>query len=203
MYELDLSANFYEFMPLNESKTILAHELIPGGEYRVIVSGFSGLYRYCTNILVRCEEVSNNSVTVRKLCPRDYDIQSMEGITEENVYRAVQTFVRKTGILISDYVFIHDDEEGSYSLVLEPAEFGGNFSKAAGMSQSLRDEATEECAKILGTSRPVRILFNEPGTHTLYTEATQYRRNILQDAVRPFHMSDSGLDSKFFLKLTV
>ncbi len=109
MYEIDLSANFYEFMPLNESKTILAHELLPGGEYRVIVSGFSGLYRYCTNILVRCEEVRNNSVTVTGLCPRDYDIQAMDGITEENVYRAVQTFVRKTGILISDYVFIHDD----------------------------------------------------------------------------------------------
>ena len=203
IYELDLSANFYEFMPLNESKTILAHELIPGGEYRVIVSGFSGLYRYCTNILVRCEEVSNNSVTVRKLCPRDYDIQSMEGITEENVYRAVQTFVRKTGILISDYVFIHDDEEGSYSLVLEPAGFGDNFSMAAGMSQALRDESAKECAKILGTSRTVNILFNEPGTHALYAEMIQYRRKFLQDAVSPCHMADSATEGKFFLKLSV
>ena len=203
IYELDLSANFYEFMPLNESKTILAHELVPGGEYRVIVSGFSGLYRYCTNTLVRCEEVSNNSVTVSRLCPRDYDIQSMEGITEETVYRAVQSFVRKTGILISDYVFIHDDEEGSCNLVLEPMNWGNNFSMAAGMSQAVRDESAKECAKILGTSGTVRILFNEPRTHALYAEIIQYRRKVLQDAVSPCHMADSAAEGKFFLKLSV
>ena len=203
MYELDLSANFYEFMPLNESKTLLAHELVPGGEYRVIVSGFSGLYRYCTNTLVRCEEVSERSVTVSKLCPRDYDTQSMEGITEEKVYSAVKMFMRKTDIQVSDFVFIYDDEEKSYSLVLEPADFGNNFRMAAEMSQSEKDEAAKECAKILGTSRAVRILFNEPGTHALHAEMIQYRRKILQDAVRPCHMADSVLDGKFFMKLTV
>lgn len=206
MYELDLSANFYEFMPLNESeqnKTVMAHELEPGGEYRVIVSGYSGLYRYCTNVLVKCEEVSGNSVTVSRLCPRDYDINSMEGITEESVYRAVQSFVRKTDIQVSDFVFIYDDDNESYSLLLEPSDFGDNFSKASGMSQELRDEAAEECAGILGTSRPVKILFNEPGTHALYAETMQYRRKILQDAVSPCHMIDNALGSKFFLKLTV
>ena len=202
MYELDLSANFYEFMPLSEQgKIVLAHELEPGGEYRVIVSGYSGLYRYNTNVLIHCEEVSASSVTVRKLCPRDYDIQSMEGITEESVYRAVQMFARKTDIQVADYVFIYDDEQESYSLVLEPFDFGDNFSRAAGMSPELRDEAAGECAKMFGTSRPVRILFNEPGTHALYAETTQYRRKILQDAVKPCHMIDNALTGKFFLKL--
>lgn len=204
MYELDLSANFYEFAPLSEQgKTVLAHELTPGSEYRVIVSGYSGLYRYCTNVYVRCEEITERSVTVSKLCPRDYDIQAMEGITEESVYRAVQMFARKTDIQVMDYVFIYDDENDSYNLLLEPADFGDNFSKATGISQALRDETASECAKILGTSKPVRIAFNEPGTHALYTEATQYRRNILEDAVRPCHMIDHAMDSKFFLKLAI
>ncbi|MBQ4430768.1 MAG: GH3 auxin-responsive promoter family protein [Synergistaceae bacterium] len=204
MYELALTANFYEFMPLSEQgKTLMAHELKVDGEYRVIVSGYSGLYRYTTNVLVRCEEITDCAVTISKLCPRDYDIDAMEGITEEAVYRAVQMFSRRTDIQVADYVFIYDDESESYSLVLEPAEFGDNFSKAAGMSQAVRDEIAEECAKILGTSRPLRILFNEPGTHALYTEATQYRRNILEDAVRPCHMTDNALESKFFQKLTV
>ena len=205
LYELDLSANFYEFLPLNvgETKPLLAHELTPGGEYRVIVSGYSGLYRYRTNVFVRCEEVGNNSVTVSKLCPRDYDIQSMEGITEEKVYEAVKNFTRKTDITVADYVFIYDDEHESYSLVLEPADFGDNFAEAQSMSQALRDEAAKECAKVLGTSRPVKIFFNEPGTHALYSETVQYRRNILQDAVKPCHMIDNSLESKFFVKLAV
>ncbi len=146
MYELDLSANFYEFMPLDDqAKTVLAHELEHGSEYRVIVSGYSGLYRYCTNTLVRCEEVTDHSVTVSRLCPRDYDIQAMEGITEERVYSAVKVFAKKTGIQVSDYVFIYDDEEECYSLVLEPAGLGDNFSRAAGMSQALKDETATEC----------------------------------------------------------
>ncbi len=203
MYELDLSANFYEFMPLTGGETVAAHELEPGGEYRVIVSGYSGLYRYCTNVLVRCEEVSKDTVTVSKLCPRDYDIQSMEGITEEKVYSAVKMFVRKSDIQTADYIFIYDGENESYSLVLEPAYSGDNFKRASEMSQSDKDDIAKECANILGTSKPVRILFNEPGTHALHTEMIQYRRKILQDAIRPYHVADDVLDGSFFLKLTV
>ncbi len=200
MYELDLSANFYEFMPLSdEAKTVLAHELEPGSEYRVIVSGYSGLYRYCTNTLVRCEQITENSVTVSKLCPRDYDIYSIEGITEESVYSAVKMFVSKSGIQVSDYVFIYDEEEDSYILVLEPAGWAEKFR----LSNDLLELITAECKNILGTSRPVKILFNEPGTHALYTEMLQYRRKILQDAVRPCHVLDNVLEGKFFLKLTV
>ena len=202
MYELDLSANFYEFMPLNGGETVAAHEIEPGGEYRVIVSGYSGLYRYCTNVLVRCEEVSNDSVTVSKLCPRDYDIHSMEGITEEKVYDAVKMFVRKSDIQTADYIFIYDGEHESYSLVLEPAYSGDNFKRASEMSQSAKDEIAKECAKILGTSKPLAILFNEPGTHALHTEMIQYRRKILQDSIRPCHIVDDVLEGKFFLKLS-
>ena len=206
MYELDLSANFYEFMPLTgtgQDKTVMANELKPGGEYRVIVSSYSGLYRYCTNVLVRCEEISGCSVTVSRLCPRDYDIQSMEGITEEDVYRAVKLFVRKTDIQVADYVFIYDSEQERYSLVLEPADIGNNFDTAEGMSKALREETAEECAKILGTSRPLSIAFNEPSTHALYSETVQYRRNILLDAVQPCHIIDDALKGKFFLKLAL
>ncbi len=81
--------------------------------------------------------------------------------------------------------------------------WGNNFSMAAGMSHVLRDESAKECTKILGTSRTVRILFNEPGTHALYAEMIQYRRKVLQDAVSPCHMADSTAEGKFFLKLSV
>lgn len=80
-----------------------------------------------------------------------------EGITEKNVYRSVQMFVRKTDIQVSGYVFIYDDEQGSCGLVLEPSGFGYNFSKAAGMSQPLRNETESECFRIMETQRMVRI----------------------------------------------
>lgn len=206
MFELDLSSNFYEFVPLTLTgnvQPVMAHDLKVGEEYRVIVSGFSGLYRYSTNTLVRCEEIGEDSVTVSRLCPRDYDIASMESITEEDVYRAVQVFTRKSDIHVADFVFIYDDELETYSLVLEPADMGDNFARAEGMSQERRDELAVECAKVFATSRELKILFNEPGTHALHSEMIQYRRKILQDAVRPCHVIDNTLESKFFLKLTV
>ena len=122
--------------------------------------------------------------------------------TLEKVYAAVQGFVRRTDVQVADYVLIYDGEQENYSLVLEPSDFGDNFSRAAGMSQALKDEAAAECARILGTSRAVMILFNEPGTHALYTEMIQYRRKILQDAVRPCHVVDNVWEGRFFLKLS-
>ena len=177
---------------------------VPGTDmYELDLSGYSGLYRYCTNILVKCEKITDHSVTVSRLCPRDYDVQAMEGITEERAYNAVKLFVRKTGIQAADYVFIYDDEEECYRLVLEPADLGDNFAKAEWMSQALRDEAAGECAKILGTNRPVKIMFNEPGTHALYSETIQYRRKILQDAVKPCHIIDNALEGRFLTRLVV
>ena len=196
-HELDLSANFYEFMPQAETEQaqpVMAHELKPGCDYQVIVLGYSWMYRYYTNTLLRCDELTDSSVTVTKLCPRDYDIQSMEGITEEDVYRTVQMSARKTDIQVSDFVFI---------LVLEPADIENNFERAEGMPQGQRDELAVKYGKLFGISRPIKIFFNEPGTHTLYAEMAQYHRKILQDAVRPCHIIDNALESRFFTKLAV
>ena len=69
------------------------------------------------------------------------------------------------------------------------------------MSQALRGESAKECARILGTKRPLKLLFNELSTHALYAEMIQYRRKILQDAVHPCHIADSAMEGKFFIKL--
>ena len=49
----ELVANgFYEF--LRDGNALLAHELEPGGEYEVVVTTASGLYRYRSGDVVRC-----------------------------------------------------------------------------------------------------------------------------------------------------
>ena len=101
-----------EAMPLADKTdtTVLAHELTPGEEYRIIISGYSGLYRYCTNILVRCEEITEHSVKVSRLCPRTsksrhrYDGQSFASV------QVVITKIRYRPSLAScasEPVFIH------------------------------------------------------------------------------------------------
>ena len=62
------------------------------------------------------------------------------------------------------------------------------------------DDDTECYTLIL---EPVDVMFNEPGTHVLYREILQYKRNILPDALRPVHVTDSPSAIKFFKKMTM
>ncbi len=53
-------ANVFEFVPVSElesasPRTLLGHELEVGGEYDLVVTHRSGLYRYDMNDIVRCE----------------------------------------------------------------------------------------------------------------------------------------------------
>ncbi len=53
---LSTTTAFYEFLPLDnpESQPLLAHELEQGEEYELIVTTYSGLYRYNMNDVVKC-----------------------------------------------------------------------------------------------------------------------------------------------------
>ncbi|MCP4295369.1 MAG: GH3 auxin-responsive promoter family protein, partial [Proteobacteria bacterium] len=65
---LALHAAFYEFVPVSkdtdscqdDSVTLLAHELKEGGLYRMIITTFSGLYRYDMHDMVRVESFYEN-----------------------------------------------------------------------------------------------------------------------------------------------
>ncbi|MCK5845522.1 MAG: GH3 auxin-responsive promoter family protein, partial [Victivallales bacterium] len=54
---LAIHAGFYEFIPIDsdstESDTLLAHQLVDGESYRMIVTNFSGLYRYDMKDIVK------------------------------------------------------------------------------------------------------------------------------------------------------
>ena len=204
-YELDLNSAFYEFMPLdgNKKDILFAHEIQPGQDYSLIVSTLAGLYRYQTNILVRCEEVSKGSVKISKLCPRHYD--NFYSIREENVYHAVKMVERELKINCSDFVFLHDDERDKFVLMLEPngmisqnllSDPQNKVKKAADLIHKYFSEISPEFK-----NEELTIGFNEPGTHMLYLEILQFKRNILPDSIEPCHVTDNPRAKKLFLQM--
>lgn len=52
---LALHANFYEFEPIEGGEPLMAHELEDGASYQLIITNYSGLYRYAMKDIVRVE----------------------------------------------------------------------------------------------------------------------------------------------------
>lgn len=183
-FELALGAAFFEFLPINdESKILYAHQLMKGEIYRVLISSIAGLYRYKTKAIIKVEELTENSLMFSEVCERVYD-----DITEERIYEVI----RKSDMQIQDFVFFYDDDTECYTLILEPSEDVQVKSDDA-------DRISKFVSAELGTK--VDVMFNESGTHVLYREILQYKRNILPDALKPVHVTDNPSAIKFFKKM--
>lgn len=76
---------FFEFLPIGEddpSKTLTVGQLEKGGEYEVIVTTFSGLYRYRTRDAIRVEDFVDNMPAIAYL----YRIDLCVNLNGEKTY---------------------------------------------------------------------------------------------------------------------
>lgn len=62
---LALFGYFFEFQPLAGGEPLLAHQLVDGGEYGLIVTSYSGLYRYDLHDIVRVEGFTGGNPDIR------------------------------------------------------------------------------------------------------------------------------------------
>ena len=58
---LALFGYFFEFLPFGEEKPLQVHELKTGGYYELIITSYSGLYRYNMRDIVYVTEIADNS----------------------------------------------------------------------------------------------------------------------------------------------
>ncbi len=94
---LELTSQFFEFIPADDYETdnptvLRAHELEAGGEYFLIVTTSSGLYRYDMGDRVRVTGYLNQTPKIEFLCKGSH-ISSMTGekLTERQVVAAVNS----------------------------------------------------------------------------------------------------------------
>jgi len=129
---LDIEANFYEFIPeseitsttersdvepLSDDLTVLqADELDAGERYYILLTTYSGLYRYHIGDIVRVVDFQGTTPVIEFLSKGDHTSSiTGEKLTEHQVTAAVNRAVRELSLPLSTYVLAPVWPEGDRS----------------------------------------------------------------------------------------
>ncbi|MGN1045262.1 MAG: GH3 auxin-responsive promoter family protein [Candidatus Methanomethylophilaceae archaeon] len=134
---------FFEFLPIGEedpSKTLTVGQLEVGGEYEVIVTTFSGLYRYRTRDAVRVEAFVDKMPAIAYL----YRIDLCVNLNGEKTYepalrKAMDDTASELGFRYLDFC-VHPNTDvtpSCYSFYIEKTSFPDGLT-AAGVAECLQ-----------------------------------------------------------------
>jgi hypothetical protein len=112
---------FYEFIPLdNESTTLLAHQLENGKEYRLLISTFSGLYRYDMHDIIRVDGFT--STTPNIIFVSKYgDIANLcgEKLNASFLTKSCRDAAARSSLKLKHFAVVTDSEHQKYIFCLE------------------------------------------------------------------------------------
>ena len=129
---LDYNTHYYEFIPEEEqgstNPTVLeAHELQPDRNYFIVLTTWSGLYRYQIHDVVRCTGFIGNTPKLEFLNKGAfYSSVAGEKLSEFQVVSAVKQAFAECSLPLEDFTLapVWDDPPG-YLLLLEPGPHSG------------------------------------------------------------------------------
>lgn len=106
---LEILTHYFEFIPTTDANSaqplvLEAHELTVGGEYLILMTTCSGLYRYNIHDVVRCTGFHGQTPMLEFL-HKGAHISNITGekISESQVVAAVQSAARTVGIRLSQF----------------------------------------------------------------------------------------------------
>ena len=208
---------FFEFIPITDDdddggedpKTVLIDELEVGKKYEVVVSNFSGLYRYRMADVVQVTRRYNKTPMVELLYRRNLGMNvANEKSTTEMVDMAAKETAAKNGADFVGYSF-HSDystKPPRYCMVAEPV---GDIDedtrqKMIDTLDDLMKEYNEKYFKYRRwgiLSRP-EILILEHGTYDAYKESLRAKGTVLNQ-IKPVIVLNTPERVDFFLSHAV
>ena len=134
---LDYQSHFFEFIPVDEHEskqpTVLeAHELQEGGEYYLLMSTLSGLYRYDIHDVVRCTGFVGRCPQLMFLNKGSH-FSSLTGekLSEIQVTQAIAEAMQQTGLKIEHFSLVPVPGDPAYYMILTeetlPADVSRQF----------------------------------------------------------------------------
>lgn len=125
---------YFEFIPLNKTDshnpdTLGLDELKIGERYEIIITNFSGFYRYRIGDVVKVVDYYGKSPVIEFLYRKGQLLNLVaEKTTESAVHHSIMTSIEKWGVELVDYTAIQDLSEtvGCYKFYVEvnnPGEF--------------------------------------------------------------------------------
>lgn len=111
---------FFEFLPAEDenSRPLLAHELEEGKLYEIIITSFSGLYRYRIKDVIRVTGFVGKNPKIR-FAYRKQQLINITGVklTAEHITTAVKGFENELGVRVLDYSLYADTDFSPWRIV--------------------------------------------------------------------------------------
>ena len=163
---LHLQGCFFEFLPSENSEPLLAHELEDGREYGLVVTTYSGLYRYDLHDLVRVEGFTRRTPNIRFVGKsREIANLASEKLSGSFIAELVQKSLSARRLPWTHFSMVPEGSERRYVFCIERA--GPNAPDADWLESIDQDLAREaETYRILRGQNmilPPRLLLMKSG----------------------------------------
>ncbi len=204
-YELIPGQNFYEFLPYPEKESdmpLLLSQVEEGRAYEVIVTNRAGLYRYCTDEIIRVEKCKNGKMVFSCLGRKGHVAHIGEEVLwEHEIYEAIAEVSEAFGTPLADFAYFTEEAgESCLHLLLEPVEERGEAGMATALDTALCRRSTSYAAARSKGLSPCRLDWNQPQTHLLYRDMERFREKTAPDHIQPVHFLNTPAKVKFFLR---
>jgi len=112
---------FFEFLPLDHhGKTLYAHELTDGEMYEIIITTYSGLYRYPLHDIIKVEGFTGTTPNI-VFVSKSTDTANLcgEKILSDKLIEIVD-IINKTDIEVKHWCLVTDKDDFCYNFCIEP-----------------------------------------------------------------------------------
>ena len=206
LYALDPRNAFVEFVPADagsDGKAVFAPDVEVGKRYSLLISTYSGLYRYRLDDVVRIEYIYNGT----PVFSYDHDPSQtvrLKGavITERTIGKVVKELQEETGMLISDYAYMLNEKENGLVVLLETdhddiSDIDKDKISALIEKELSKDEAYRR-AVAEGGAQPAKAEFMEQESQLFYRDVLMFRLKFPPDFIKPVRYIDNPVKERFF-----
>lgn len=203
-YELIPDLNFYEFLPVDDTRPLFLSELEVGKAYEIILTNQSGLYRYRTADIIRVEEVGGGKLIFSYVGRKDDSLKlSTASISEDDIYETLAEVEEKFNLGIVDFAFFAERDE-RLRILLEPKKtFSGDMTEIiAAIDETLCRKNSSYAAARQKELPRCKVDWNQVQTHLLYRDVERFTKKTAPDQIKPTHLLNTADKIKFFLSNT-
>lgn len=195
-----------EYMPLDQfessPKTLLGKDVKIGECYEIILTNFSGLYRYRLNDIVKIKDKIGDCPVIEFQYRQGYMLNVMgEKITGEQINQVIYNVSRETGISISDYIVMVKVTEERYQFVLsldsDDIQCDKEKIKRKLDKQMMKVNHDYSDLRIQGYFKPAKALFLEEKQFQEFMEDNQWPRGNGKPKHLVFEEIDEGIWKKW------
>ncbi len=203
-YRLEAANAFTEFVPTDGSDTVSAFDAVPGRDYFLQITTYSGLYRYRLYDVVRIERLEGDVPVFSYRYSGNDTVRLGEcTVTEELAGNAVLE-LRQSGTAVTDYAYMPNETGDGIVILLEI--WNDDISSlnkediSVQLEKLLEEQDTGYRSEVAaGKIKPVTIEFIEQETQLLYRDVLMSRLDRPSDLIKPVRYINSPIKEKFFV----